>query len=254
MTTRGRSSGGDILDLLQAQRPGQEALDRAMDRALGGPDAVTLGRALRELGARPGVTIVYLVGNHDAALAWDAGARQRLVREFGVHHVALRVQVGVRATEAGRGDVWLLAEHGDALDPHNRRTDPFDPLDSPTGQHFVTEVVKLLFRDHDAKFSRGFDEVFGSEGVKVLRTPIRAPKANAYAERRVQTVREVGEHGRDLHQLRIRHRHHRSGFRLQHRGPRIRVVDLAERLDRHPPSGGTGSDGHDCRVSTSQWQ
>jgi UDP-2,3-diacylglucosamine pyrophosphatase LpxH len=136
--------GGDILDLLQAQRPGQEALDRVMDRALGGPDAVTLGRALRELGARPGVTIVYLAGNHDATLAWDAGARQCLVREFGVHHVALRVQVRVRATEAGRGDVWLLAEHGDALDPHNRRTDPFDPLDSPTGQHFVTEVVNRL--------------------------------------------------------------------------------------------------------------
>ena len=136
--------GGDILDLLQAQRPGQEALDRAMDRALGGPDADALGRALRELGARPGVTIAYLVGNHDAALAWDASARQRLVREFGVHHVALRVHVQVRAAQDGRGDVWLLAEHGDALDPHNRRTDPFDPLDSPTGEHVVTEVINRL--------------------------------------------------------------------------------------------------------------
>jgi UDP-2,3-diacylglucosamine pyrophosphatase LpxH len=136
--------GGDILDLLQAQRPGQEALDRAMDRALGGPDADALGRALRELGARPGVTIAYLVGNHDAALAWDASARQRLVREFGVHHVALRVHVQVRAAQDGRGDVWLLAEHGDALDPHNRRTDPFDPLDSPTGEHIVTEVINRL--------------------------------------------------------------------------------------------------------------
>jgi len=49
--------------------------------------------------------------------------------------------------------------------------------------------IKLLLRDHDAKFTRSFDDVFGSEGVKVLRTPIRAPKANAYAERLVQTVR-----------------------------------------------------------------
>lgn len=135
--------GGDILDLLQAQRPGHATLNRAMDRAMDSPDAAALGQALRELGARPSVTIVYLVGNHDAALAWDASARQRLVREFGVHHVALRVQVHVR-TQDGPGDVWLLAEHGDALDPHNRRTDPFDPLDSPAGEHFVTEVVNRL--------------------------------------------------------------------------------------------------------------
>jgi transposase InsO family protein len=49
--------------------------------------------------------------------------------------------------------------------------------------------MKLLLRDHDAKFTRSFDEVFCSEGVKVIRTPIQAPKANAYAERWVQTVR-----------------------------------------------------------------
>jgi putative transposase len=49
--------------------------------------------------------------------------------------------------------------------------------------------IRFLLRDHDAKFTRGFDEVFGSEGAEELRTPIRAPKANAYAERWVQTVR-----------------------------------------------------------------
>jgi hypothetical protein len=49
--------------------------------------------------------------------------------------------------------------------------------------------VRFLLRDHDTKFTRSFDEVFGGKGGQVLRTPIRAPKANAYAERWVQTVR-----------------------------------------------------------------
>ena len=44
-------------------------------------------------------------------------------------------------------------------------------------------IDRFLLRDHDAKVTRSFDEVFGGEGGQVLRTPIRAPKANAYAER-----------------------------------------------------------------------
>jgi hypothetical protein len=47
----------------------------------------------------------------------------------------------------------------------------------------------LLVHDRDAKFSRAFDDVFGSEGVRPVRTPFRAPRANAHAERWVGTVR-----------------------------------------------------------------
>jgi putative transposase len=48
---------------------------------------------------------------------------------------------------------------------------------------------KYLIRDRDSKFSFDFDGVFRSEGIRIIRTPVRAPNANAYAERWVGTLR-----------------------------------------------------------------
>jgi putative transposase len=49
--------------------------------------------------------------------------------------------------------------------------------------------VRFLLRDRDAKFCRGFDEVFGSEGAEILLTPVQAPNANASAERWIRSGR-----------------------------------------------------------------
>src|SRR5215218_8065127 len=85
------------------------------------------------------------------------------------------------------------------------------------------QSFRFLLHDRDSKFDGGFDRILRSEGMTIVRTPVRAPNANAYAERWVGTLRRecldriLVVNRRQLeHVLRVyaahynRHRPHRS--------------------------------------------
>jgi putative transposase len=55
------------------------------------------------------------------------------------------------------------------------------------GDH--AEQFRYLIRDRDSKFTAAFDTVFAGADIAILRTPVRAPRANAIAERFVGTLR-----------------------------------------------------------------
>jgi putative transposase len=51
------------------------------------------------------------------------------------------------------------------------------------------ETIKFLIRDRDSKFGAAFDAVFRSLGIRIIKTPVQAPRANAIMERRVGSCR-----------------------------------------------------------------
>ena len=109
----------------------------------------------------------------------------------------------------------------------------------------------FLIRDRDTKFTAAFDGVFTGAGMRVIRTPVRAPTANAFAERFVGTARrECLDHlliANERHLRSVlagleehynRHRPHQS---LQQQAPDDdvgRAVDLTAEISRRKVLGG----------------
>jgi hypothetical protein len=97
---------------------------------------------------------------------------------------------------------WLKRLYVLFLSLERRRVEFVGCTPSPTGAWTAQQARNLLMtldeqeqplrrlvHDRDAKFSGGFDHVFESEGIAVIRTPVQAPNANAHAERCVGSVR-----------------------------------------------------------------
>jgi putative transposase len=113
------------------------------------------------------------------------------------------------------------------------------------------QPFRFLIHDRDTKFSHAFDEVFRSEGMNVIRTPVQAPNANAHAERWVRTIRAdcldriliLGRRHLE-HVLRIYRRHynehrpHRALELLPPHGRDPTPFEATTRLHRHDLLGG----------------
>ncbi len=94
---------------------------------------------------------------------------------------------------------------------------------------------KFVIRDRDSKFTAAFDEVLVGHGMRIIKTPVRSPRANAFAERYVGTLRRecldhlliYGEH--HLRQVLAEYAQHYNG----HRPHQAR----AQRPPLHQPGG-----------------
>jgi transposase InsO family protein len=104
---------------------------------------------------------------------------------FSVDTVLLRRLYVLFFIEIGRRRIWITG-----VTAHPKEAWVTQQARNVAGDIVGERIdVRFLVRDRDAKYVASFDEIFRSEGAQILRTPFRAPNANAYAERFVRTVR-----------------------------------------------------------------
>jgi transposase InsO family protein len=110
---------------------------------------------------------------------------------------------------------------------------------------------KFLIRDRDSKFTMAFDDVFSGNGTRVIKTPVRSPRANSVAERFVGTLRrECLDHvlilgDQHLRRVLAEYARHYNGHR-PHQGrrqePPLRqpghAVDITAQIERRQVLGG----------------
>jgi transposase InsO family protein len=110
-------------------------------------------------------------------------------------------------------------------------------------------ATELLIRDRDTKFTTAFDAVFNSHAITIRKTPVRAPMANAYAERWIGTARRecldriliLGRRHleRVLNEYVEHYNTHRPHRALHQHAPDPRLATTSgTRVQRHPVLGG----------------
>jgi UDP-2,3-diacylglucosamine pyrophosphatase LpxH len=128
---------GDFFDLLKI-RDVPDGENRA-SVTISRPEYRGLFHALRAL-AGGDRRIIYLPGNHDAEVWWNEGVQRTLREEGLVDEFALSYAARFRSAP----DRLVYCEHGNQFDPGNTITDYDDPLDTPFGDHIVTDVVRRI--------------------------------------------------------------------------------------------------------------
>jgi UDP-2,3-diacylglucosamine pyrophosphatase LpxH len=129
---------GDFFDLLRIAevRAGENRASVTIAR----PEYRALFDRLRRFAAGVSRTVVYLPGNHDAEMWWNPEIRATLEREGLVHEFALSYS----ACFESEPDRVVYCEHGNQFDPANTIRDYADPLDTPLGEHIVTDLMPRL--------------------------------------------------------------------------------------------------------------